>query len=44
MSELPQKAPLDGVRVIDLGGALAGPPAAMSLTDQGADAIGHAPG
>ncbi len=43
MSELPQKAPLDGVRVIDLG-ALAGPPAAMSLTDQGADAIRHAPG
>ncbi|PHZ83873.1 CoA transferase [Paremcibacter congregatus] len=33
------KSPLDGVRIIDLGGHLAGPLAAMLLTDQGAETL-----
>jgi hypothetical protein len=36
MSGQQVKAPLDGVRVIDLGYHLAGPLAGMLLTDQGA--------
>lgn len=34
-----QTSPLSGVRIIDLGGATAGPLAAMLLTDQGAETI-----
>lgn len=34
-----KKAPLEGVQIIDLGGSIAGPLAAMLLTDQGAETI-----
>lgn len=34
------KAPLQGVKVVDLGGVIAGPLAAMLLADQGAETIG----
>ena len=34
-----KKAPLAGVRIIDLGGSIAGPLAAMLLTDQGGETI-----